>query len=79
MVLVTGLALIAPGAHLFELLNKMGRSRTDYFAVQQIYAVTNNWTLQSEIPSLEAKQTSRETLETGSFLTKVCKPPAGFG
>ena len=36
-VLVTGLALIAPGAHLYEIANKMAFSRDEYFVVQKIY------------------------------------------
>ena len=36
-VLVTGLALIAPGAHLYEIANKMALSKDDYFVVQKIY------------------------------------------
>jgi hypothetical protein len=36
-VLLTGLALIAPGAHLYELANKMLLSESDYFVVQKIY------------------------------------------
>ena len=39
-VLVTGLALIAPAAHAYELLNKIGLPKADYFIVQQIY---NGW------------------------------------
>jgi hypothetical protein len=41
-VVVTGLALIAPGAHLYELPNKLALSRSDYFIVQGIY---NGWWL----------------------------------
>jgi hypothetical protein len=37
-VLITGLALIAPAAHAFELLNKIGLPKAEYFIVQQIYA-----------------------------------------
>ena len=36
-VLVTGLALIAPGAHLYEFANKMALSKDEYFVVQKIY------------------------------------------
>jgi len=36
-VLVTGLALIAPGAHLYEMANKMTLARDQYFIVQSIY------------------------------------------
>jgi hydrogenase-4 membrane subunit HyfE len=36
-VLLTGLALIAPGAHLYELANKMLLSESEYFVVQKIY------------------------------------------
>jgi Domain of unknown function (DUF1772) len=36
-VVVTGLALIAPGAHLYELSNKLALSKSDYFVVQGIY------------------------------------------
>lgn len=39
-VIVTGLALIAPGAHLFELANKIDLPREQYFTVQRIY---NGW------------------------------------
>lgn len=39
-VLLTGFALIAPAAHLFELPNKIGLSKSDYFIVQGIY---NGW------------------------------------
>lgn len=39
-VVMTGLALIAPAAHAFELLNKIGLPKEDYFVVQQIY---NGW------------------------------------
>ena len=39
-VLITGLALIAPAAHAFELLNKIGLPKEEYFIVQQIY---NGW------------------------------------
>lgn len=35
---VTGLALIAPAAHAFELLNKIGLPKADYFIAQQIYS-----------------------------------------
>ena len=36
-VIVTGVALIAPGAHLFALANKIGMTGEDYFLVQRIY------------------------------------------
>jgi len=36
-VLTTGLALIAPGAHLYEMANKMTLARDDYLIVQSIY------------------------------------------
>src|SRR4051812_25539791 len=36
-VIVTGLAVIAPGAHLFELPGKIHMSGDDYFVVQRIY------------------------------------------
>jgi len=36
-VLLTGLALIAPGAHLFELFRKMRLPEDQYYVVQQIY------------------------------------------
>lgn len=36
-VLLTGLALIAPAAHLYELANKMALSKADYLIVQKIY------------------------------------------
>ena len=36
-VVISGLALIAPAAHAFELLNKIGLPKEDYFVVQQIY------------------------------------------
>ena len=36
-VLFTGLTLIAPGAHLFELLNKITLPADQYFVVQGIY------------------------------------------
>lgn len=41
-VVVTGLALIAPGAHLYELPLKLALSKSDYFIVQGIY---NGWWL----------------------------------
>ena len=41
-VVITGLALIAPGAHLYELPHKLALSRSDYFIVQGIY---NGWWL----------------------------------
>jgi hypothetical protein len=37
VVWLTGLALIAPGAHLYEIVNKMAFSKADYFVVQKIY------------------------------------------
>jgi hypothetical protein len=36
-VLLTGLALIAPGAHLYEMTNKMALAKAEYFVVQKIY------------------------------------------
>src|SRR5262245_60093481 len=36
-VIVTGLAVIAPAAHLFELPGKIKMSEQDYFVVQRIY------------------------------------------
>jgi hypothetical protein len=36
-VLLTGLALIAPGAHVYELANKMPLPKAEYFVVQKIY------------------------------------------
>lgn len=36
-VLLTGLALIAPGAHLYEIANKMVLAKSEYFVVQKIY------------------------------------------
>lgn len=36
-VLLTGLALIAPGAHLYEIANKMALAKPEYFVVQKIY------------------------------------------
>jgi hypothetical protein len=37
-VIITGLSLIAPAAHLFELPNKIGLPKAEYFVVQQIYS-----------------------------------------
>lgn len=37
-IIITGLSLIAPGAHAFELLNKIGLPKAEYFVVQQIYS-----------------------------------------
>ena len=37
-VVMTGLALIAPGAHLYELSNKIVLARDQYFVVQSIYS-----------------------------------------
>jgi hypothetical protein len=37
-IILTGLSLIAPAAHAFTLLNKIGLPKTEYFIVQQIYA-----------------------------------------
>jgi amino acid permease len=37
-VILTGLALVAPAAHAFELLNKIGLPKDEYFVVQQIYS-----------------------------------------
>ncbi len=37
-IILTGLALVAPAAHAFELLNKIGLPREEYFTVQQIYS-----------------------------------------
>jgi hypothetical protein len=37
-IVITGLSLIAPAAHAFELLNKIGLPKTEYFIVQQIYS-----------------------------------------
>ena len=37
-VIITGLSLIAPAAHAFELLNKIGLPKAEYFIVQQIYS-----------------------------------------
>jgi hypothetical protein len=39
-VLFTGLALIAPAAHLFEMSNKLPLAKSEYFIVQGIY---NGW------------------------------------
>lgn len=39
-VIITGLSLIAPAAHAFELPNKIGLPKAEYFVVQQIY---NGW------------------------------------
>ena len=36
-VVLTGLAIIAPGAHLFELFRKMRLAEDQYYVVQQIY------------------------------------------
>jgi hypothetical protein len=36
-VLLTGLALIAPGAHLYELANKMALAKSEYAVTQKIY------------------------------------------
>jgi hypothetical protein len=36
-VILTALAFVPGGAHLFELPNKIGMSQDDYFAVQSIY------------------------------------------
>jgi hypothetical protein len=36
-IVITGLALIAPAAHAFVLLNKIGLPKAEYFIVQQIY------------------------------------------
>ena len=35
--LLTGLALVAPGAHLYEIANKMPLSKSEYCVVQKIY------------------------------------------
>ncbi len=39
-IVLTGLALVAPAAHLFELPNKIAMPENDYFVVQTIY---NGW------------------------------------
>jgi hypothetical protein len=39
-IVLTGLALVAPAAHLFELFNKIGLPENEYFVVQKIY---NGW------------------------------------
>jgi hypothetical protein len=36
-IIITGLALVAPMAHLYELPRKIGLSQTRYFVVQEIY------------------------------------------
>ena len=36
-IVITGLALMAPAAHAFVLLNKIGLPKAEYFIVQQIY------------------------------------------
>lgn len=36
-VLLTGLALIAPGAHVYEIANKLPLPKAEYFVVQKIY------------------------------------------
>lgn len=36
-VLLTGLALIAPGAHVYEIANKLPLPKAEYFIVQKIY------------------------------------------
>jgi hypothetical protein len=36
-VVITGLALIAPGAHVFELFRKMALSEQQYYVMQDIY------------------------------------------
>jgi hypothetical protein len=41
-VTITGLSLIAPAAHAFELLNKIGLPKAEYFIVQQIYSVVDS-------------------------------------
>jgi hypothetical protein len=37
VIILTGLALIAPAAHLFELPGKIGMTQSQYFTVQSIY------------------------------------------
>src|SRR4051812_34703201 len=37
-IIITGLALVAPAAHAFALLNKIGMAKADYFIAQQAYA-----------------------------------------
>ncbi|UVD55132.1 hypothetical protein NE852_13550 [Rhizobium sp. Pop5] len=37
-VIITGLALMAPAAHLLSLPNKIGMAKADYFVAQQAYA-----------------------------------------
>ena len=37
-VIITGLSLIAPAAHVFELPNKIGLPKAEYFIVQQTYS-----------------------------------------
>ena len=39
-IVLTGLALVAPAAHLFELFNKIGMPENEYFIVQKVY---NGW------------------------------------
>lgn len=39
-IIITGLAMIAPGAHLLELRHKLELAQADYFVVQGIY---NGW------------------------------------
>ena len=41
-IVLTGLALVAPAAHLFELPNKIAMPENDYFVVQEIY---NGWSV----------------------------------
>ncbi|MCF3641953.1 DUF1772 domain-containing protein [Rhizobium sp. TRM95111] len=37
-VILTGLSLVAPAAHAFEFLNKIGLPKAEYVVVQQIYS-----------------------------------------
>ncbi|NEH40335.1 hypothetical protein [Rhizobium leguminosarum] len=37
-IIITGMALAAPAAHAFALLNKIGTAKADYFVAQQAYA-----------------------------------------
>src|SRR5262249_40127174 len=75
-VLLTALAMIAPGAHLFELLHKMPLPEDQYYVVQQIYR--GWWIVGLLLPAALIANTAMAIMSPGSTARWLAACAAGL-
>ena len=75
-VLLTALAMIAPGAHLFELYRKMHLPEDQYYAVQQIYL--GWWIVGLLLPAALVANSAMAVMAGGSIARWLAACAAGL-